>query len=164
MARRVEGMITVEDAKLIYKNFGGREDDFNRAGNRNFGLVLPPELAETLRAEGWNVKERPGDEATGRDPFFYIQVNVGFKGRPPKIVLLTSKNRTFLGEDEVEMLDYADIEEVDLVFTPYNWEVRGERGVKAYLKTMFVRINEDPIELKYADLMSESSAQDEEGE
>lgn len=156
MARN-EQQITIEDARIAFRNFEGKEDQYNRAGNRNFAVLLPPEIADQLAEDGWNIKTlKPREEGDIEQP--YIQVNVSYKVRPPKIVLLTSRNRTFLDEDTVSMLDWADIEHVDLVFTPYNWTVGNESGIKAYLKTMFIRINEDPLELKYADLMAEGSA------
>jgi hypothetical protein len=49
------------------------------------------------------------------------------------------------------MLDYADIKTIDVMLNPYEWEVNGNTGVKAYLKTAFVTLNEDELELKYAE-------------
>jgi hypothetical protein len=55
-------------------------------------------------------------------------------------------------EDTVEMLDFVDVANVDLILNPYEWVVNGKTGVKAYLKKMFITIREDPLELKYAAL------------
>lgn len=155
MARN-EQMVMIEDAQLAFLNFEGKEDDYNRAGNRNFSILLDEETAASLAADGYNVKTLKAREE-GDEPRPYITVNVGYKIRPPKIVLVTSKNRTMLHEDDVAMLDYADIDKVDLIFTPHNWSVRGETGVKGYLKTMYVWINEDPLELKYAELFADDA-------
>lgn len=158
---KVEGTVLIEDARIVFKNFKGEEGPFNREGDRNFAVLLDDALADELKADGWNVKYlkvREENAAEGETPQAYVQVSVGYKNKPPNITLITSKNRTHLGEDEVEMLDWADIAHIDLIFQPYNWVVqegtdREARGVKAYLKTMFVTIHEDELELKYAEDM-----------
>lgn len=158
MARNDE-QIMVEDARIAFRNFEGREDQYNRAGNRNFAILLPPDLADKLARSGWNVKTLKARE-DGDEEQPYIQVNVGYKVAPPTIVMITSKNRTFLGEDEVMMLDSADIKTVDLIFTPYHWSMpNGSSGIKAYLKKMFVTLEEDALDLKYADILYQHSPQ-----
>jgi hypothetical protein len=57
-----------------------------------------------------------------------------------------------LHEDEVEILDWADIQMTDLIVRPYEWAVNGKTGIKAYLQSIFVTIQEDELELKYADI------------
>ena len=32
--------VVIEDAHLIWKNFSGEETQFNRAGNRNFNVII----------------------------------------------------------------------------------------------------------------------------
>lgn len=152
MARNND-QIMVEDARIAFRNFEGKEDQYNRAGNRNFAILLPPELADQLAQSGWNVKTlKAREEGDVEQP--YIQVNVGYKVAAPQIVMITSKNRTFLTEDEVSLLDTADIKKVDLIFTPYHWNMpNGSSGIKAYLKKMFVTIEEDALDLKYADIL-----------
>lgn len=39
--------IVMENARLIFRNFEGREEQYNRKGDRNFGLVI--EDAEVVR-------------------------------------------------------------------------------------------------------------------
>jgi hypothetical protein len=151
MTQKVEGTVTVENARIIFRNFAGREGQYNREGDRNFAVILDPVVAEQMLADGWNVKYlRPREE--DEQPTPYVQVSVSYKGRPPKIVIITSKGRTTLPEDMVEVVDWVDIATVDLIITPYNWSVRGETGVKAYLKTMYLVIAEDDLDRKYADV------------
>ena len=146
-----DGTVVIEDAHIIFKNFTGKEGKFNREGDRNFTVVLPWNLAEVMLEDGWNVRTLDPREE-GDEPRSVIHVTVGFKGRPPRIVQITSRGRTDLGEDECEILDWVDIQKVDLIIRPYTWEVNGKTGVKAYLKSIFVTINEDPLEVKYAEL------------
>ncbi len=151
--------VLIEDARIILKNFTGREGQMNAAGDRNFCVVLDPEMGATMKADGWNV--RPGkDDPDGntRDPF--LSVSVRFGARPPKVVMITSRGRTDLTEDMVEMLDWSNFKTVDLIFRPYNWEMSGGRhGVKAYLVSLFVTIEEDALDLKYADVPDAGEAQ-----
>lgn len=141
----------IENAQLRFLNFSGKEGQFNREGDRNFVVLLDQQMADTLVADGWNVKLLAAREE-GDEPQPYLQVSVGYKNRPPHIVLITSRGRNAIGEEEVESLDWVEYKNVDLMIRPYVWEVQGKTGVKAYLKSMFVEINEDPLEQKYAQI------------
>jgi hypothetical protein len=150
MARKkeVKSNITVEGANIQFRNFSGKEGQFNRKGDRNFCLFLDNEFAKTLLTDGWNIKElqpRNPDDA----PQPYLQVSVGFSHYPPKIVLITTTGKTFIDESTVDILDWAEIDNVDLIIRPYNWELNGKFGVKAYLKTMYITIVEDEFASKY---------------
>lgn len=148
----------VEDAQLIWKNFSGNPTLFNaEGGKRTFNVVLDKKTADIMAADGWNVKCKPAgvpaedDEADidVNEEFCYIEVTVGYKVRPPKIVLITDTSRTNLTEENVGVLDWADIRHVDLIAREYRWEVGSKTGIKAYLQTMFVTIEEDALERKY---------------
>lgn len=150
-----DGTVMMENAKIIWRNFAGRETPYNREGDRNFNVIVPEDLAKKMLEDGWNVKfKEPREE--GDEGMYVIQVSVGYKGKPPTIVLMgaLSGSRNNLGEKECELLDYADIQNVDLIIRPYNWAVNGKSGVKAYLKSIYVTINEDELELKYANMTS----------
>lgn len=150
-----DNTVLMEDVKIIFRNFAGREGQYNREGDRNFCVLLDPETATHMEADGWNVKYlkvREDDDSEEEVPQAYLQVSVNFKGRPPRIVMITARGRTTLGEEEVEILDWADIRTVDMIIRPYEWAVNTKTGIKAYLQSIFVTIDEDALELKYADL------------
>lgn len=149
--------IIIENAEILFRNFSGKEGMYNAEGDRNFCVLIDGELADQLIDDGWNVKElKPREE--GEAPRPYIQVSVKYRGRsgaavkPPAIVLITSRGRTSLDEDECEILDWVDIANVDLIIRPYEWAVNGKSGIKAYLKSIYLTIQEDELMQKYADI------------
>lgn len=144
-----------EDAKLMFRNFAGREETYNAAGDRNFVMFLESSKAEEMKEEGWNVKHLRAREEDD-EPQAYLPVAVSYKNRPPKIVVITSKARTVLGEQDLPMLDYAEMKKADIMLSPYNWTMyegtpREAKGVKAYLKSAYITLDEDPLELMYAE-------------
>lgn len=147
----VENNIRIEGARIGFRNFSGEEGRFNPKGRRNFCVFLEEDIAKDMKKEGWNVKWlEPREE--GDDPQAYLQVKVVFGKIPPKIVLVTGRGKTRLDEDTVNILDWAEIQNVDLIIRPYNWEVNGDTGVSAYIKTMYVTLREDEFENKYYDV------------
>lgn len=147
----IEDNIRIEGARIGFRNFSGEEGRFNPKGRRNFCVFLEEDIAKDMEKEGWNVKWlQPREE--GDEPQAYLQVKVVFGKIPPKIVLVTMRGKTRLDEDTVNILDWAEIQNVDLVIRPYNWEVNGNTGVSAYIKTMYVTLREDEFESKYYDV------------
>lgn len=136
---------------IIYRNFEGREGQYNREGSRNFSVVLPEDVADQMAADGWNVRCKVSKEEDG-SKLCTLPVEVSYKNRPPRVVMITSRGRQTLTEPELVLLDWADIKTVDVTINPYSWSVNGNEGVKAYAKNLFITIIEDAVELKYADV------------
>jgi hypothetical protein len=148
-----DNTVLMEGVRIIFRNFSGKEGQYNREGDRNFAVLLDEQVAQTMAEDNWNVKWlRPRSEEEEEAPQAYLPVSVNFKGRPPRIVLITSRGRTNLDESSIEMLDWADIINVDLIVRPYEWTVNQKSGVKAYLQSIYVTIEEDALEMKYNEL------------
>lgn len=139
----------IEDAHIILRNFSGREGPYNKAGIRSFGVLLPEPVAAELDRDGWNVKFLDPRE-DGEEPVPFLPIGVRFDIRPPRIVLLTEDTRTQLDENSCEVIDWADIKVADLIARGYEWVVNGKTGVKAYLQSLFITIEENALDRKYA--------------
>lgn len=142
----------LDDAQIRFRNFSGAPGQYNAQGQRNFCALLPEDVAQAMLSDGWNVKYlKPREE--GDLPQAYIKIKVNFAGpRPPKIWMITSKGRRQLTEDMVDILDWADFANVDLIMSPYKYDVNGNQGVSAYLQTIFITIREDELEMRYSDV------------
>ena len=81
-----------------------------------------------------------------------MQVTVAFKGRPPSVYMITSKGKTRMEEETLELLDYVDIRQADMILNPYSWTVNGKSGIKAYLKNLYITVEEDELDRKYSDV------------
>lgn len=106
-------------AEMIFRNFEGREGDYNRAGDRNFSVVIPDiNQAIDLYNLGWNVQIRPKEAATRvemktacrtfeervnwleergelQDALFHLKVTVSYKyiEKQPKIFLVDENTK-----------------------------------------------------------------------
>ena len=133
-----KGILQIDDARIIYRNFSGEGSKFNREGDRNFSLIIDdPAIADELVAQGWNVKiKEPREE--GDDPFITLPIKVKFNDRGPNVYLQSGNNRVRLDEESISCLDNVDIINVDLDIRPYDGEVNGKPFRSAYLQSMEV--------------------------
>lgn len=153
--RKVVSNIRIEGARLIFRNFAGRKSDYNEEGNRNFGVILDDELAQQLKSDGWNVKyrkPRPDDPDQYETP--WLPVKVKFGKFPPIAVMINSRGKLRLDETTICQLDSCIIKQCDLIIRPYNYPaMRGrDAGISAYLKAIYITIEEDEFDLKYGDI------------
>lgn len=143
--------VIIENAEILFRNFEGKKGQFNNEGDRSFCVLLDSDLASNLKEEGWNVKWLKPREEGDREQA-YLPVKVRYSNFPPKIVLITSQGKSLINEDEVALLDTAEIKTADITLSPYEWSNNGNSGIAAYLKTMYATIEEDEFERKYMDI------------
>lgn len=148
-----KGIIQIDDARIIYRNFSGTPSQYNRAGDRNFAVVIPDaDIADALINEGWNVTiKQPREE--GDAPFMYLKVKVKFNesGTSPRVYLKTGKNLNKLDEESIACLDQVDIACVDLDLRPYDWDINGKTGRTAYLQSICVTQEIDRFAAQFAE-------------
>lgn len=145
------GILQIDDARIIYRNFSGAPSKFNREGDRNFAVIIPnEEIKDALVEQGWNVKIKPPREED-EAPFMYLPVKVKFNDRGPNAYLVTGSRMNKLDEDSISCLDDVDIMSVDLDVRPYDWSVNGKDGRTAYLQSIRVTQEIDRFAARYAE-------------
>lgn len=149
MARGMD--VTFNDVTLRFKNFSGKETEFNSAGNRNFRVDITPEMAEYLGnielttksgqpVKGANIKTFVPKNET--EPRYSIQVKIG-DYEPDQMWYVTSKGKIRLTLDNVGVLDRMYIEKAKVQVHFSAWEMRGKYGIAAYLKNLVAWVRED---------------------
>ena len=144
--------LIIEDAKIIFRNFAGKETQYNREGDRNFSVIIEdPDMAAALIEDGWNLKLlKPRDEDD--EPTYHLKVVVKMDGEwPAKLFLVNRRGRpNQLDEDTVRVLDSAELANVDLTINASKWNVNGKSGIKAYLRDLYASQVEDTLARKYS--------------
>lgn len=146
------GILQIDDARIVYRNFSGKQSKYNRPGDMNFALVIPDQdMANKLIEDGWNVKIK-APRHDGEDPFMFMTVKVKFNGRGPNVYLVTGNHRVKLDEESIGVLDNADAAEIDMDIRPYDWEMDdGKSGRTAYLHAMQFVQNVDRFTERFAE-------------
>ena len=125
--------LQIENAKIMFRNFKGEPDKFNPSGKRTFAVFLEPDEAAAIEEEIINS--------------FIADIGEYF---PPTVNVISGRKHSRMDADTIGMLDWAEIDTVDLIIRPYVWEMNGRTGIKAYLKKMWVTLLVDKFEEKYA--------------
>lgn len=145
---KVNSNMTIYNARLIFRNFSGEETQYNPKGNRNFCILLDDETAKRMEEDGWSIRYlQPKDPNELPQPI--LSVKVAFGNYPPTIVIISNGRKTKLNEENISMLDWAEIAQCDVIVRPYNWQIRGQVGVKAYLKSLYATLVVDELAAKY---------------
>ena len=147
--------LMIEDAKILFTNFAGSPTRYNsEGGKREFSVALPLNLVEDLERDGWNVKYRKNADGEFDSERPYLGVKVSYKFRAPAIWLVTNGRKQLLNEDTVGTLDNITIKTADVVIHPSVYDVRGQQGISAYVKELYVVMDDESASFasKYADL------------
>lgn len=160
-------LLTIEDLEFVYRpNFSGTAETYNDEGNRYFNAKISPEIADALKADGWNIKwTKPGKTHPNPSEHIaepYVEVTVGYKFRPPTIVLIRDGRMTPVSENTVGMLDSMEFSKMDVVIRAVHWENANGSGYKAWLKSFYGTVVMDDLDRKYAHLSNPVSESDEE--
>lgn len=143
------GILQIDDARIIYRNFSGVGSKFNREGDRNFSVVIEDQdMADELIKDGWNVKIKPPRDEDDA-PFMTLPVKVKFNDRGPVVYLKTGDAMNKLDEESIDCLDNVDILGVDMDIRSYDWEVNGKTGRTAYLQSICVTQKVDRFAARY---------------
>lgn len=148
------GNLNVEHAAIMYKNFGGKPTKFNPiGGKRTFDLCVSKDIADTLKANHWNVKAEDIDGSD--DKLYHTEIVVNENGNPPPCIYKTSefngkKTKVIMRPEYWCRIDGMkddgsagdNITNVDVMVHPY---LHGRNSAdpdakKGYLSTMFASI------------------------
>lgn len=163
-----ERTIQLENIEFMFTpNLEGRQEKYNRAGDRYFNIVVDPEDVDILRDYGVNVKQytpRPRDDGSelpeGLGVVYFFKVNVYYMYTKPTVVIvhdngqtgideeLDSVHKTYLDESGIGLVDSMEIELCDVIL---NRREPSENGTYARinLKTMYIRVKPDPLQAKW---------------
>lgn len=145
----------IDGRDIIFKNFEGRGDKFNREGDRNFSLRFrDPETADAVAKEGWNVRIKPARDED-EDDFMRLPIKLKFTDYGPKVYLWSGNNRVELDEESIGCLDNIEIDHANMDVRPYNWTVNGRDGRTAYLQVLEVFQRTNRFEERYNRMRNE---------
>jgi hypothetical protein len=146
--------LILENYQITYRNFGGVVGQFNPSGARTFSVWLNNyEEAEAVEQLGWKVRyTKPSEEWERGRPHMPVTVKYHPRLQPPRIVMLTSRGQTKMGEEDIDILDFMNIKKADMILRPYHWKMTSGEGVKNMCSSIYITIQEDALELKYADV------------
>lgn len=148
---------TIQGVRFFTRNFSGLAGKFNAKGRRKFSIRLDEDTARRMEKDGWYIKWLQPREGFDEPEQPILEVKVRFpaegeRGSIPRVYLITNKGKTLLREDMLPIVDWAEIDNVDLTIRAYHYDIDGKTGVSAYLKTVFIKIIEDELDLKYQDV------------
>lgn len=149
--------LELEHAKIMggkFKNFSGRQTEYNKEGSRYIHIVIPSDKVDDLIEKGWTIKQLPPREE-GDEPVYFLKVNIRFVAdggiNDPKIYKgISSDNMHKVTVDTVSDMDRDEFENIDIVIRPYHWSRSTGEGISAYLEEMYALIKGSRFSAKYS--------------
>lgn len=147
-------IIKIPNAKIMFRNFRGEKRRYNDEGDRNFCVVLSELEAEEYSMNGLPVKAYEPKSGDGEVVHLLkVDVSYKYKDRAPTAMMIKKDSKTFLKEDTIGNLDFAEIEKLDLILNAsFYTRTDGTQGVGVYLNTLYAKVFEDEFALQYANL------------
>lgn len=150
MRKNNRDVVEFTNVKIVHRNLSGRQNEYNRAGNRTFSVVLTEDEAEELLDRGYNVRIRQAKDNPD-EKFCFLSMTVNYNHIPPRIYRVVGGKMTLLNESNVGIIDTSDIFNVNLSVNARYWEINGKSGIKPYVNVMYVEVEEDSFADRYAD-------------
>ena len=149
MAKPKYEPIELQDATLLFPNFAGVPNQFNKAGDRNSCVLIDDALAGQLSAIGWNVrigKSSDPDVIPGKFISFTVNTDAKF---PPRLWLIRQGRRPeLMAPEDFNILDFARFKSVSLKINHYIWQEKPQK-VSGFLEEGFFELQPDPLRDRY---------------
>jgi len=153
------GYLYIENAKLRYTNFAGAATQYKPAGQRTITVDIPPEYAQDIIDQGYNVKTKmPKNAGPDAEPYYQLEVHFSYWGdkRDPIIHVISNNKMVDIYEDTVGLLDKVAIIGCDLTIKPRPYKSPIGEGISAYLVEAYITKRTSAFEDKYKNLMMTS--------
>ena len=146
------GKVLIDNARITWRNFAGRRDDYNRNGEREFHVIVDdPDIAEELMARGCNMRIKQSEDPN-EPPRMSFKVKVSYRFGEPAVYLDNGRNVVSLTESSIGNLDRIDIDRVDLdIYFGKEWTVNGKTARTAYLDKIMVVQSVDRFRTRFAE-------------
>lgn len=145
--------IVIRDAQVMYMKLSNTPDAFGKT-DRKFDVVLDEDLAESLTNDGWPVKIK-NPKNPDYAPYKYMTCKMKFRDDSPNVrydphvEVIDGRTKTRMTAQTVGLLDSERIEKIDLVLSQYHWNNVNGSGISAYVRSMYVTLDSDPLAAEY---------------
>ena len=166
--------IILEEVEFLFaRNFSGRQEKYNRAGDRYFNVKVEPEDVELLQQYGVNVKlyepknitdemaEKMAENPDMFAPSYFFKVRVYTQFGLPSIAIIYDNGETPIDEDiaptdrmylndesQLAMLDDMEIALCDMTIARRDPSPDGQYA-RLNLKNAYIRVVDNPLRRKH---------------